>query len=211
MKRTNFDRIVFIYDFLANLVFGKSIRKSQISFLKEITSDQSVLIMGGGTGWILEEIAKHASPQITYIDSSANMIKRSRRRSYPWRRIQFIEGTQEDIPKGKQFDVIITFYFLDLFEEETLKSVMKQLNGQLANNGLWLFADFNPDIQQEKNVLKKTLLRILFWFFKTTCKIQASRLGDFKNLFKEQGLVQLGESFFYSKMIVSRFFRKSST
>ncbi len=58
MKSTmnGFNRIAGVYDFLAKLVFGKHIRRSQEHFLKMVIQQNKVLVLGGGSGWILESI-----------------------------------------------------------------------------------------------------------------------------------------------------------
>jgi ubiquinone/menaquinone biosynthesis C-methylase UbiE len=58
----NYDRIARIYDKLSRMVFGKSIVRAQQSILPFITTPARMLIVGGGTGWILEEIARFTQP-----------------------------------------------------------------------------------------------------------------------------------------------------
>ena len=69
------------YDHLVKLVFGDKLKELQCSFLKKIQSNDKVLILGGGTGWILEEIdSVCVNTDIVYIDKSPSMIKRAKRR-----------------------------------------------------------------------------------------------------------------------------------
>ena len=46
-----FNSIAPVYDALATLVFGRSIRNAQLCFLGDIGYRGKVLILGGGTGW----------------------------------------------------------------------------------------------------------------------------------------------------------------
>ncbi|RZL54089.1 MAG: methyltransferase type 12, partial [Pedobacter sp.] len=72
----NYDKIANQYDTLSRLVFFKSQVNAQINQLHNIPKDSSVLIVGGGTGWILEEIVKlHPSGiKIIYVEISAKML-----------------------------------------------------------------------------------------------------------------------------------------
>ncbi|MEZ4686196.1 MAG: hypothetical protein R3B47_09055 [Bacteroidia bacterium] len=59
----SFNRLAPVYDFLASLVFGNRIRQAQRWLLDFIPEGSSILILGGGTGWILEELAEKAHIQ----------------------------------------------------------------------------------------------------------------------------------------------------
>jgi tRNA (cmo5U34)-methyltransferase len=49
-----FDRLAPFYDSLARLIIGKGIKQSQLHFLNHLRGqNQGVLVLGGGTGWIL--------------------------------------------------------------------------------------------------------------------------------------------------------------
>jgi ubiquinone/menaquinone biosynthesis C-methylase UbiE len=69
----NYNYIASFYDRLCQLVFGQSVKNAQIASLGFIPPTSNVLIVGAGTGWILEEINKiHQNGlSITYIDISS--------------------------------------------------------------------------------------------------------------------------------------------
>ena len=54
----DFNTVARPYDFISRLVFGDSLVEAQTSLLHYIPSNSQILIVGGGTGWILEEISK---------------------------------------------------------------------------------------------------------------------------------------------------------
>ncbi|MEP5106138.1 MAG: methyltransferase type 12, partial [Ekhidna sp.] len=58
MVVNDFDFVAPIYDRLSKLVFGKSLIKAQAYHLKVIGDKDRVLILGGGTGKLLEFIPK---------------------------------------------------------------------------------------------------------------------------------------------------------
>jgi ubiquinone/menaquinone biosynthesis C-methylase UbiE len=61
MKNKNFDFIAPYYDFLSKLIFGKRLRIAQTSLLSKIPRHQRILLVGGGTGWILPELLQICS------------------------------------------------------------------------------------------------------------------------------------------------------
>ena len=52
----SYDSIAGVYDKLAGIFIGKALREAQIYLLQFIPANARLLIVGGGTGWILEEI-----------------------------------------------------------------------------------------------------------------------------------------------------------
>jgi len=201
--KNNFDFIAKYYDLLANLVYGSAIRKSQVDNLKHIKAKDHVLVLGGGTGWILEEIADLDIPlDITYVDSSKEMIKRSKKRDITNSlSVNFICGDVNEISLGKH-DVIITNFFLDVFKEDFLLSVMSHLKGKLKDEGIWLFTDFN----KTDNYYHQFLLIIMFWFFRLTANLESKSLPGFNHYFHAIGLKKLYIKTYYNGMIQSMAF-----
>jgi trans-aconitate methyltransferase len=80
MKLNGFDSIAGIYDVLAKLVFGQSIQRAQTHFLPNARNCTSILVLGGGTGWLLRHIRQvNAAAHIVYVDASSAMLHRARR------------------------------------------------------------------------------------------------------------------------------------
>ena len=79
----NYYNVAPFYDLLSHLVFGNSISQALLFLVTAIPANSSVLIIGGGTGQILEEISKKyiSGLQITYVEISKKMISLSKKRS----------------------------------------------------------------------------------------------------------------------------------
>ena len=90
-----FNRIAFLYDFLVQLVFGNCVRRAQLEFLGSLPGG-TILIIGGGTGWIAEPLLRRPGITIHYLEASDKMLERSRRRLGQFsERIIFIHGTEK--------------------------------------------------------------------------------------------------------------------
>lgn len=171
---SGFDLLAPIYDSLARFVFGKSIVDSQTWYLDKIPDDSRVLILGGGTGWLLEELQKrNSSCTVCYIEISKKMIERARSRELK-STVHFIQGTEEDIPASQKFDVVITNFYLDLFSEKTLKEVVDRINSHTTASTLWIVTDF----VNGGKWWHKLMLKTMYLFFNVTCRIDANHLSD---------------------------------
>jgi ubiquinone/menaquinone biosynthesis C-methylase UbiE len=156
--KRNYDSIAFIYDRLAGLVYGRALRDAQIYLVQTIPANAHVLILGGGTGWILEEIAKvhPGGLVIDYVDASAKMTALAAKRNYRQNQVNFITARVEELEHGvKQYDVVITPFLLDNFTDEMLGEIFPVIDKHLSNNGVWLYADFrNTDVAWQRSMLK---------------------------------------------------------
>ena len=110
-----FNTIAKIYDTLAKIVFGRVIKKAQLHFLNEIPIEAKVLILGGGTGWILNSILKiRPAVEVWYIEASTKMISIAKKKVVGFNNIHFIHGTEQNIPVDQHYDVVITNFYFDL-------------------------------------------------------------------------------------------------
>lgn len=173
----NYDAVAGYYDRLARLVFGDAIKQAHLFLLKAIPAGTSILIVGGGTGWILEEIANiHPQGlQITYVELSEKMMDRARKRAAGENRVTFICGAVQKASLEGYYDVVITPFLFDNFSEATLQLVFHKLDQHLKHGGLWLYTDFQ---QQKNRIYTRLLLRLMYLFFGFLCKLETSNVPD---------------------------------
>ncbi len=164
------------------------------------------MILGGGTGWILDELDRYTSnSRIWYVDQSAKMIALASSRS-GGRDISFIQGSIKNIPRGQKFDVIITNFFLDLFSDLTLCNVLSVLSVSLKSGGLWLVTDF-VNRQWWHNIY----LFIMYRFFRLAAGIEGTKLPQWEDQIAGLGLVELNKKFFYGGFIKSGVYKKPNS
>ena len=205
---TDFDKVARPYDFISKLVFGDALVRAQVSLLPQILPESRILIVGGGTGWILEEIAKiHASGlEIIYVESSSKMIELSKKRSCGQNEISFIITQIEKYHSQHLFDVIITPFFFDLFKGEKINFLFSGLDEKLKKDGLWFYTDFIPNKYQTK-IWQKLLLKLMYLFFGILSKVEASELLDMDIYFAEK-YRKISEGWFYGKFVRSISYKK---
>ncbi|MCE7064517.1 class I SAM-dependent methyltransferase [Dyadobacter sp. CY326] len=204
-----YDRIAGIYDTLSRLVFGKSIVNAQLALLPQISAPCKLLIVGGGTGWILDELAKvHVSGlDISYVEISAKMILLAKKRNVRQNKIHFIHMPIEDFESNETFDVVMTPFLFDNFAPERAEAVFLKLHKLLIVGGTWLFVDFHIE-NQIKGIWQKALLQCMYWFFKTVCNVEASTLPDMESHFQNKGYIVLDKSTHFQGFIQSIAYQK---
>jgi ubiquinone/menaquinone biosynthesis C-methylase UbiE len=202
----NYDNSAWFYDSLARVVYGKSLINAQRFLLQFVPPNSSILIVGGGTGWILEELTRiHLSGlNITYVEISANMMALSKKRDIGNNDVIYINTAVEEALLPGNFDVVITPFLFDNFTEATLQKVFAHLHQQLKTGGLWLNADFQLTGKWWQNVLLKTM----FLFFKLLCRIEASVLPAIEERFALSGYSTIEQKIFFGDFVVSKVYRK---
>lgn len=204
----SYDNVASYYEWLSKLFFGNAIQQSQIFLTNSIPPESKILIIGGGTGWILEAIAtKHAEGlYITYIDISKKMIEISKTKNTKNNKIDFINKSILDLELNSKYDVIITPFILDNLIEENVEIIINKLSGSLVNKGLWLHSDFEV---QKNTVGQQLLMKSMYLFFKVTCNIEATRLPETNSKLKIKGFELISSKKFFHNFIVSNIYQKS--
>jgi len=205
----NYDKIASQYDTLSRLVFGKSQVNAQLNQLKYIPENSSILIVGGGTGWILEEISKvYASGlKITYVEISAKMIALSKARDVENNTVKFENIAVEEFNSEELFDVILTPFLFDNFNALRAENVFNQLHSMLNKPGLWLLVDFTLNDNKGK-WWKWLLLKSMYLFFRLLKIVETNQLTDVEPFFLEERYQMLEQRFYYGSFIKASVFRK---
>ncbi|MCP2043645.1 ubiquinone/menaquinone biosynthesis C-methylase UbiE [Pontibacter sp. HSC-36F09] len=212
MSNTNFDSIAPIYDGLSWLVFGNVLQRAQTEHISLIPPNSKVLLIGGGSGWLLEQLLRYRpEAEITYLEVSEKMLHLTQRRirqKFPEPfKIDFRLGDENSLQPDETFDVIITPFLLDLFPDERLQQLMNRLCASLRPQGRWLFSDFWP-AQTPPPAWQQLLLKSMYTFFGLVSHVKAPRLPDFNDHFARQPLRLEASATFYGGLVQARAYRK---
>ena len=207
--KANYDKIAPIYDMLSKLVFNRSQLLGQIEQLKNLSDNQHILICGGGSGKILDEISIRMPRgiQILYLDSSQKMIEIAETRNRESNIIEFVCQDILDFETDKSFDIIITSFFFDNFPENKAICVFTKLDNLLVNNGLWFQNDFT--LSSNKGIWwKSIMLKIMYLFFNLTSNLGNYKLVEMESVFDAHSYVLIEKNLYFKNFIVSLTYRK---
>ncbi|MGY4535698.1 ubiquinone/menaquinone biosynthesis C-methylase UbiE [Mucilaginibacter sp. UYNi724] len=202
----NYDNSASFYDRLSRLVFGKALVNAQVYLLPKIHPNSNILIVGGGTGWILEEVAKiHSSGlNITYVEISANMMALSRNRNIGRNKVIFINQPVEEAGLSQEYDVVITPFLFDNFTDDNLPVIFNHVHQTLKPGGLWL----NTDFQLTGRWWQYAMLKSMLLFFKIVCDVESRHLPDVAKQFNLNGYKIIEEKTFFGDFVVARGYKK---
>jgi ubiquinone/menaquinone biosynthesis C-methylase UbiE len=203
---SNFENAATFYDRLSRLVYGKALLNAQRHFLDYIKPSSNILIIGGGTGKIMEQITAlyNEGLSITYVEISAKMMALSKKRAHGNNKVTYINQAIEEVLLERNFDVIITSFFFINFKQENVDRLFDHIQVFLKPGGLWL----NTDFQSVGKWWQGFLLKSMFWFFKLICNIETTHLPKTAESFYRYGYQLKDDRTFFSTFIKSAVYLK---
>lgn len=203
----NYDNIARRYDFLSRLVFGQTQVRAQAELLPYLGEGARVLIVGGGTGWILEKLGalRPSGLRITYVEISARMLALAAKRNYGQNEVTFVHSAVEGF-SGGGYDSILTGFLFDNFSPSRAGEVFGLLDSLLKPGGAWLFTDF---FYQKGRLWQGFLLKAMYLFFRVVCRVEARRLTDMAPFFAGAGYQEVHAAFYYGGLIRSAAYQKA--
>ncbi len=201
---TGFDRVAWCYDALTGVVFGRALQRAQLAALAGLPAGAPhVLILGGGTGWVLTEVLRQRpGATVLYLEASPRMLGRARARlarAFPAMggQVEFRHGTQLALTPGESFDAVITFFVLDCVAQPDMSAALAQLRAAQRPGAPWLLADFRP----AQRGWRWVLLRLMYAFFRLTTGLRARDLPNLRRALGQLGLREISHQLFFGRAV----------
>lgn len=178
--RMSFDTVAPHYRWMEFVLAGNKLQRCRTAFLSEISSANSILILGEGHGRFLPECHR-AFPEakITCVDASAKMLaiaEKKTARAEANRNIEFIHADALNWMPQNQFDLIATHFFLDCFTPAQLKILIPKISRAAAPNAVWLIADFQAPNAGLQRIRARLILWAMYLFFRIVTRLPAREL-----------------------------------
>jgi len=206
--KNDYNALAPFYDWLGHALYFGAIGRSQKHFLEAIPPGRRLLFIGGGTGFLLNDVLEICKPsEVVYIEKSGVMIEKSKKActhtlKY---RVTFIHDTQDAILEEDKYDAILSFFFFDQFRFPTLSKIFLALNQHLIAGGVWLWADFIPPETWWQKLLMRTMLN----FFNLTTSLGTNRVYAVPEIIIKRDYLLEQEAFFYGGFIRTVVLKKS--
>jgi hypothetical protein len=207
----NYDPVARYYDFLSRVVFGRTEIDAQVEMLRYVRPGDRLLIVGGGTGWILEKIVDCCASdlQITYVEPSRVMMRQARRRHRGDNAVSFVQLPVEQFSTGERFDCILTGFVFDNFTQDHSAAIVRSLDALLVAGGHWLYADLYYYPGKGGSWWHGLMLRSMYWTARWICKVEANCLPDMEGCFAQVGYTMLSRASYYQGFIQSIVYQKA--
>jgi len=175
----NCDRIARWYRWLEYAGFGRALERRREAFLNEVAGARRVLAVGDGDGRALAALLAAAPlARVDYIDRSAKMLELARARAGTQQVVYRNDEARTAPLPAAEYDLIVTHFFLDCFDETDLEPLIARLAGAAAPRARWLISEFRGN---------GWLVRALYFCFGVATGLRTRRLVDHHPLLKRNG------------------------
>ena len=209
----NFDRIAPHYDRLERLFSRGLMHRARTVHLAAIGQCRHALLLGEGPGRFLPLVLRQfPEARVTCLDSSVQMLAlaRSQILDADRERVAFVEA---DIrawrPATDSFDLIVTNFFLDCFEEAELARIIPLIARAATRNANWLLADFDLPPHGFARWRAAFIVGILYRFFRLVAGLSARRLISPDSLLERAGFRMYRRLEFDHGLLRSDWWRRS--
>lgn len=198
----NYNHTAWFYDKLAKLVYGTTLLKAQCYFLDHIRPHSTLLIVGGGSGELLEHLAAKnlAGMQIIYIEMSTKMIARAKKRKTHNLSIHFINQPIENCCFDEPIDMVLTPFLFGSYTQQEFVSLFHCISPHLQPNTYWI----NTDFQVTGALWQKCLLAIMYRFFRLFTSIKTTSLPSIHATFHNSGFRIKQQKEYFRKFVVTQ-------
>lgn len=192
----NFDRLAPHYRWIEALFAGGRLQRCRTSMLDVISAPKSVLIYGEGNGrFLVELIRRFPQAAVTVVEASAVMVDLARSRlqrdGLESAAVTFVQAdalTWE--PPASSFDLIVTCFFLDCFQEDQLQKLMPVFANAATPDAQWLLADFQIAPSGLRRLRSRVIVVLLYAFFRQITRISARELVDVQPYLRAAGFMR---------------------
>lgn len=211
-----FDRLARYYRVAEVFLAGQILQRARARWLRAITNARHILIVGEGIGRTLEALlpqCEHA--QVLVIEISDQMIgvaQRRLRRRYPgyvnrvtWR----VADVRDEPSLAGRFDVIITPFVMDCFEDPEGGQVVSYLSRYATQDAWWLHADFHLPARGWQRLRAQAIVWLMYAVFRWAVSLPASRLAPIDPHLKSAGFVRAAQELTCGKLVRSDLWHRS--
>ncbi|WP_282628437.1 class I SAM-dependent methyltransferase [Empedobacter sedimenti] len=200
----NYNFIAPYYHSLSQLIFLNRQHQAHFLVLKHLKNDDKILWVGGGAGKLITELEKlNLKLEIDYVDFSSKMIELAKKETVSNLEINFIVADIFDYKTDEKYDVVITSFLFDHFNQTKAEELFFQLNSYLKTKGLWFYVDF---VENQKT-WQKGITNLMLRFFRVVIKLDIDQLPKLRALFFDDYKL-IEQKNYFKKYIVSCVFEK---
>ena len=193
----SFDRLARLYCWMEYFSFGPYLQQCRKLRVREMVWCRRALVYGDGDGRFLAELARQIpNLQVAAVDASAEMLRQAARRLSSGAPVRLVHtdalGCNPAAFPEAPFDLIVTHFFLDCFDEAEMASLVSRVNGAAEDYALWVVSDFAIPRRPGARLAGTLIVRGLYLSFGLLTGLKARRLPDHGRVMREGGWIPRG-------------------
>jgi ubiquinone/menaquinone biosynthesis C-methylase UbiE len=174
--------------------FGPYLQECRKLRAQEMVGCRRALVYGDGDGRFLGELVRRIPDlQVAALDASRPMLRQAARRLPSGAQVRLMHadalGCDPAAFPEAPFDLIVTHFFLDCFDEVEIASLISRVNGVAEDEALWVVSDFAIPRRPAARLAGTLIVRGLYLAFGLLTGLKARRLPDHGCVMREAGWI----------------------
>ncbi len=186
----NFDSLARVYRWMEWLSFGSSLWRCRCAFLGDLMLSRRALILGDGDGRFAARLLnENPSVLADVVDASSAMLSQLVRRcgSNAARVQPNLADARAFIPSSRNYDLIVTHFFLDCLTSSEVASLAARLRAHVRPGAAWLVSEFAIPQSWFGRVVARPVVAILYRAFGILTGLKVRRLPDHRDALAQAG------------------------
>jgi hypothetical protein len=188
----SFDRLARVYRWMEYFIFGPYLQQCRKLRVQEMVGRHRGLVYGDGDGRFLAELARRIPDlQVAAVEASQKMLRQAGRRLPSGAQVRLVHadalGCDPAAFPEAPFDLIVTHFFLDCFDEAEISSLVSRVNAAAEDEALWVVSDFAIPSRPGARLAGTLVVRGLYLAFALLTGLKARRLPDHARVMREAG------------------------
>jgi len=206
----NFDSVARAYRWMEYFCFGRILERCRFHFLMRCAHARHALVLGDGDGrFTARFLALNPRVQVDAIDASPVMLAILRERAR--QNCQHVDTRlltiQSDIrrftPTGKDYDVVISHFFLDCLTDSDVIALIKRLLPSMKQDAMWLVSEFAVPEKGCRRLAARMLIRSLYCAFFVLTGLHVRHIPNYSRAFVNNGFHLVEKAAYLGGMLIT--------
>ena len=205
-RAPNFNRVARIYAAMEKATFGPWLWRCRCSFLPELTTQRSGLVVGDGDGRFTAKLLEENSLMLVdAVDASTEMLhKLSCNAGLRAGRVRMhLADAREWEPENSAYDLIVTHFFLDCLTTAEVGTLAHKIRSHASANAVWVVSEFAIPKGWLGWLIARPLVLGLYGVFFVLTGLRVQRLPKYGEALVEAGWARLSEKKLLGGLLVS--------
>ena len=191
-RPARFGRLARIYRWMEYFSFGLYLQQCRRLRIAEMSACRRALVYGDGDGrFLAERVGSAREMQIAAVDASIEMLRQTTQRLPSEARLRLVQADAlaceaAAFPEAP-FDLVVSHFFLDCFNEEELSTLLALVNAAVAESAVWVVSDFAIPQRPVARQLGRLVVSGLYLAFGLFTGLRTRRLPDHGQVMRESG------------------------
>lgn len=187
-----FGHLAWAYRWMEYFSFGPYLQQCRRLRIREMVTCRRAMVYGDGDGRFLSQLVRRAPGiKVLAVDASEEMLRRAAQRLPSNAEVRLVKADAltyqaATLPEAS-FDLIVSHFFLDCFEEDQLTTLLARVNSAAAEGAMWVISEFAIPDRPVAREAGRLVVSALYFAFALLTGLRTRHLPDHGRVMRKAG------------------------